>query len=104
MSHKKHTLRSRITRESSQKIPEVGTTSIADGMTVTINFDEIDEYSLNPRIYPNPRFSEIKESIRERGILQALRGDPKAWMRPVHALLRRKYEAALPEGIASRNR
>ena len=45
---------------------------VAETMMFPIAIDLIDEYSGNPRIYENPEFEAIKESIRTRGVIQRL--------------------------------
>ena len=41
-------------------------------MMFPIAIDQIDEYEGNPRFYENPEFEAIKESIRERGVIQRI--------------------------------
>ena len=41
-------------------------------MMFPIAIDQIDEYESNPRFYENPEFEAIKESIRERGVIQRI--------------------------------
>ena len=45
---------------------------VAETMMFPIAIDQIDEYEGNPRFYENPEFEAIKESIRERGVIQRL--------------------------------
>ena len=51
---------------SSQPVP------VAETMMFPIAINQIDEYEANPRFYENPEFKAIKESIRERGVIQRL--------------------------------
>ena len=51
---------------SSQPVP------VAETMMFPIAIDQIDEYEGNPRLYENPEFDAIKESIRERGVIQRI--------------------------------
>ena len=56
-----------------QKTPAASTvTQVAETMMFPIAIDQIDEYERNPRFYENPEFEAIKESIRERGVIQRL--------------------------------
>ena len=43
-----------------------------DGSILPIDISMIEPYYANPRIYENPKFEIIKESIRNRGILQRI--------------------------------
>ena len=53
--------------ERSGPVAEALTDPIADtAMTVTL--DQLQPYDLNPRVTRNPRYDEIKASIRERGL------------------------------------
>ncbi len=45
---------------------------VAETMMFPIAIDQIDEYESNPRFYENPEFQAIKESIRERGVIQRI--------------------------------
>ena len=45
---------------------------VAETMMFPIAIDQIDEYDGNPRFYENPEFEAIKESIRERGVIQRI--------------------------------
>ena len=47
-------------------------------MLFPIAIDQIDEYEGNPRLYENPEFKAIKESIQERGVIPA----PRRYERP----------------------
>ena len=40
--------------------------------TLIVNISDIAEYERNPRVYPNPEHESIRESIRNRGLLQRL--------------------------------
>ena len=56
-----------------QKTPAASTaTQVAETMMFPIAIDQIDEYEGNPRFYENPEFEAIKESIRERGVIQRI--------------------------------
>ena len=56
-----------------QKTPAASTaTQAAETMMFPIAIDQIDEYEGNPRFYENPEFEAIKESIRERGVIQRI--------------------------------
>lgn len=46
--------------------------SAAETSIVPIDISLIEPYQHNPRLYDNPKFDTIKESIRERGVLQRL--------------------------------
>ena len=46
--------------------------SAAESSIVPIDISLIEPYQHNPRLYVNPKFDTIKESIRERGVLQHL--------------------------------
>ena len=46
--------------------------SAAESSIVPIDISLIEPYQHNPRLYVNPKFDTIKESIRERGVLQRL--------------------------------
>ncbi len=50
----------------------IATPNAAESMIQPIGIDDIENYRHNPRIYENPQFEAIKESIRDRGILQRL--------------------------------
>ena len=52
--------------------PETAAPSVAETMMFPIAIDQIDEYESNPRFYENPEFEAIKESIRERGVIQRI--------------------------------
>ncbi len=52
--------------------PESAAPSVAETMMFPIAIDQIDEYESNPRFYENPEFRAIKESIRERGVIQRI--------------------------------
>ena len=43
-----------------------------DGSILPIDISMIEPYYANPRIYENPKYTIIKESIRNRGILQRI--------------------------------
>ena len=56
-----------------QNTPAASTvTQVAETMMFPIAIDQIDEYEGNPRFYENPEFEAIKESIRERGVIQRI--------------------------------
>ena len=46
--------------------------SAVETLTLTLEITDIQEYDRNPRIYTNPQHEMIRESIRERGVLQRL--------------------------------
>ena len=52
--------------------PESAAPSVAETMMFPIAIDQIDEYDGNPRLYENPEFEAIKESVRERGVIQRI--------------------------------
>ena len=56
-----------------QKSPTASTVPpVAETMMFPIAIDQIDEYEGNPRLYENPEFDAIKDSIRERGVIQRI--------------------------------
>ena len=56
-----------------QKKPTASTVPpVAETMMFPIAIDQIDEYEGNPRLYENPEFHAIKDSIRERGVIQRI--------------------------------
>ena len=52
--------------------PDTTVSSAVETMTLNLNIADIQEYDRNPRIYTNPQYETIRESIRERGVLQRL--------------------------------
>ena len=72
-------------------------------MAFDISIHEILEFSGNPRIYENPMFQSIKESIREPGVLRRLvvTRPPRSWqLRP---LSRWNFTASTPQRTQQRN-
>ena len=52
--------------------PDATVSPAVETMTLNLNIADIQEYDRNPRIYTNPQYETIRESIRERGVLQRL--------------------------------
>ena len=44
----------------------------SDGLIVTLDIYDVEPFHANPRIYKNSMYDQIKQSIRERGVLQNL--------------------------------
>jgi hypothetical protein len=64
----------------------------AEGSRIDLPVDDISFYDNNPRLSANPLFAEIKESIRENGILSPLvvtrKPDTKQYfLEAVHSLI-----------------
>lgn len=51
-----------------QSMKQLKSEPIEDNKALDLPLDEIETYSDNPRLYENPRFTEIKESIRQIGV------------------------------------
>ena len=51
-----------------QRMTQLKSTSIANDTTLELSLDEIETYVANPRLYANPKYLEIKESIRRIGV------------------------------------
>ena len=72
MKSQNNDLTARILGESSPTNNSRQAVPVAETMMFPIAIDQIDEYEANPRFYENPEFKAIKESIRERGVIQRL--------------------------------
>ena len=67
MKSQNNNLTARILGESSPATTLHQAVPVAETMMFPIAIDQIDEYEGNPRLYENPEFKAIKESIRELG-------------------------------------
>ena len=65
-------LTARIIGESSPATISSQPVPVAETMLFPIAINQIDEYEGNPRLYENPEFKAIKESIQERGVIQRI--------------------------------
>ena len=72
MKSQNNDLTARILGESSPATTSHQAVPVAETMMFPIAIDQIDEYEGNPRLYENPEFKAIKESIRERGVIQRI--------------------------------
>ena len=70
MKPQNNDLTSRIMGQKTQVVSTAP--QVAETMMFPIAIDQIDEYESNPRFYENPEFQAIKESIRERGVIQRI--------------------------------
>ena len=51
-----------------QRMKQLKSAPIEDGKTLSLPLVDIEAYSGNPRLYVNPKYAEIKESIRRIGV------------------------------------
>ena len=72
MKSQNNDLTARIIGEPSHAAISNQPVPVAETMMFPIAINQIDEYEANPRFYENPEFKAIKESIRERGVIQRL--------------------------------
>ena len=72
MKSQNNDLTARIIGESSPATISSQPVPVAETMLFPIAIDQIDEYEGNPRLYENPEFKAIKESIQERGVIQRI--------------------------------
>ena len=61
-------LQKRFSEIRGQRMEKLKTAMLRDSSALHIPLDEIEAYSDNPRMYTNPKFDEIKESIRSIGV------------------------------------